>query len=334
MLSHPNITADTIIPEEFETLLTKIEELAELSPQLKRTGYVQKLRVMAPQLTLLNPLQDPPPWLELSRLIDDIKVKILLATSLLELQATSFSLDRAICTPESCPSGTTQADVDAVLIAAATADIATAIAQGVAAAIPQEILGTANPAYIIALVIATALDVVAKGLTLSAVILQKEVNEINACQEAAFQQVVYSMCGTINEIKASLDNLHTKVDLLDRKINILLSLVVELKALTEEILLREIEENLAECHILTSLYLPVAEGGRLETVQNLIQSLINASTITGNSIGAAESYLKQGIAATLKKEYCRALQWFTLAYKQLTTNACCQNLESPTSSED
>ena len=295
---------------------------------------------MAPKLALLSTqsqsatLQDTPPWLELSRLIDDVKAKILLTTPLLQLQATGFSLDRAICTPESCPTSPTQAQVDDILIAVAAADISTAIAQGVAAAIPQEILGTANPAYIIALVIATALDVVAKGLALSAAILQKAVNEINLCQETAFQQVVYSMCSTINEIKASLDNLHTKVDLLDRKINILLSLVVELKALTEEILLREIEENLAECQMLTSLYLPAAVGGRLETVQNLIQSLINASTVAGISIGAAESYLKQGIAATLGKDYCKALQWFALAYRQLTANACCQKLKLPTSGED
>jgi|GEM_PF-4000268 len=331
MVSHP------MIPNEIQSLITKLEKLAELSPSLQKTRYIQKLYEQSEHLSLLSlekqatALQDTSSWLELSCFIDDVMIKILLTPPFFSLETTEFRMKRAICTPDSCPTGATQGQVDNILIAAATADIATAIAQGVAAAIPQEILGTANPAYSIALVIATALDVVAKGLTLSAVILQKEVNEINACQETAFQKVVYSMCSTINETKASLDNLHNKIDLIDTKINILVSLAAELKALIEEILLRQIEENLATCHPLISLYLPAEMGGRLETVEALLQSLIRLSTSAGNITGMAESYRKQGLAAALNNEYCKALQWFIRAYKQLTMNACCPCLELPIS---
>lgn len=156
--------------------------------------------------------------------------------------------------------------------------------------------------------------------------LQKALNENEACEKEAFRNVVYSMCATINEIKASLDQLHNKVDLIDKKINALLELVVEIRELVLEMLYREIEENLVQCRALTSLYLPASFGGRLETVEDIIRRLINQSIAAGIFTGDAESYLKQGLVAYNDKDFCQALQWFMAAYRQLTKDACCQEM--------
>lgn len=308
--------------EDFEQLITSLEELTAISPYLKQTGCTIVLRQLAAQLAQL-PEENLPltsPWLQLASAVTQLKEKIPAP-----ITSAAPVPSRAICTPTACPNGTSQSEVDDMLIAVAAADIATAIAQGVAAAIPQEIAGFTHVAYIAALVVATALDVVAKGLALDAAILQKAANETAACEEAAFQEVVYSMCGTINEIKASLDSLHNKVDLIDRKINSLLAMVAQLIALVTELLLREIEENLAECRTLTSLYLPRAAGGRLENVQTLVQDLIHHSVASGLPTGAAQSYLKQGVASYREQDYCQALEWYTQAYRQLAENACCRN---------
>lgn len=318
------------VEEQLALLITEIEKLSEYFPQLRLMGYSKKLRDAASQLMLsseaqLLSLKDGhihSDWLVLAQVVENVNEKIA-ASSVLELP--SGSLDRAICVPQACPSGVTQEQVDDILIAAAAAEIAVAIAQGVASVIPQEVLGVPNPAYIAAALVAAALDVAAKTLALTAAVMQKEVNKANACEEEAFRQVVYSMCDTINQIKSSLDSLHAKVDLLDKKINILLELTVKLTELTEELLLREIEEDLAECKKLTSLYLPQAVGGGLDTVQNMIQTLLNSSISAGMDTGAAESYVKQGMIAALDKNYCKALVWYSLAYQQLTAAACCED---------
>ena len=320
------------IVNPFNNLLSKLEELSLLSPHLQRTTYLQRLQQLAPKLTTSiktspfssNDSSDlSESWIELTNVIDNVK-EILVTTLPLQTQLYGAEAFRAVCTPFLCPSGATQEDVDVMEIAVASADIAAAIAQGVAAAIPQEAAGIPNPAYLAAIAVATALDVVTKGLALDAAILQKEANKIAACEQAAFQQIVYSMCETINEIKKSLDKLHSKTDLLDKKINILLTQIANLETLSNQLLFLEIEEYLASCKHFTSLYLPNAAGGHLETVQNHLASLITSSKLAGLASGMAEAYLKQGVLAVQNKRYCTGLFWFSLSYKQLTDNACCQ----------
>lgn len=302
----------------YETLLRQLAVLADLCPPLTTHGYVERLRNLEPGQIAVPADLIPAihaDWSRLSRLMADTASHLLPVAHLLP-QLAEGAPYRAICVPESCPSGPTQSQIDDILIAAAAAQLPATTAQGIADAIPE-------PYNAAAVAVATALTLVVDTLNLTAAILQKEVNAIAACEEAAFQQVVYSMCGTINVIKASLDYLHDKVDLLDVKVNSLLNLAAELQALTREIMLRDMEENLQNCQYLTTLYLPAAAKGRLETVQTLLLTLVETSKTAGLDTGAAESFRRQGILAAAAGDYCRALHWFSLAYRELTRLACC-----------
>jgi hypothetical protein len=315
---------------QLEYTINKLERLLEFVPGFTQMGYVSRLRELAPQVAAGEQTSEgvqksfgfAPPWHVIAISIDDVCNKLQLLAAPLKLFIASESSDRAICTPEPCY-GTDQAEVDDFEIAAAAAEIATAIAKGVAAAIPAEILGESNPAHTAAEVIAAALEVVAKTLELTVAILQKDATEKTTCKLESFEEVVYSMCGTENEIKINLDLLSKKVDYVDRKINILLNLEVQLTALAEKILNLEVERQLSDCRALTSLYLPAAVGGMTDAIPGLIEKLRSDSLTAGIDTGAAESYLKQGVAAAVRKDYCKAWNWFCLAYRELAGAACC-----------
>lgn len=322
---------------QFDQLVIRIEELSEVSPYVKQSGCTQKLKNLLSELyalpetnlaSLHHSLCNTLSWREFPLVLDDLICKVTQANLVAHPFMEEKGPIRAICQPEACTDGPSQSDVDDVLIALASEEIAVTIAQGIVDAIPQTIADIPNPPYYIALAVKVALELAAKGTNLAAAILQRAANVRAACEENAFQQVVFDMCSTLNQVKASLDALHVKIDLLDMKINSLLTLVVELTKLTKRLYLFELEEKLVHCEtFLVSLYLPETVNGKLGEVQELIQSLTTASITAGLSTGNAVSLLKQGIAAVTSQEYCQALHWFSLAYQELIGVQCCVQKE-------
>lgn len=320
---------------QIELLITKIEQLAEVSPHVKQSDCILRMRKLASELhsapehasaSISQSLYYTPCWQDLPSTIEDMIAKVKQVNRITKPYSDEPQALRAICQPQACTPGPSQTDVDDVLIALASEEIAVAIAQGVVDAIPQtvSVLGNdvPNPAYYIALAVKVALEIAAKGTALAAAILQRAANIRAACEENAFQQVVFDMCATLNEVKSSLDSLHDKVDLLDKKVNILLTLIVELTKAVEEIYHLELEQSLAQCESLVSLYLPNIADGNLTDVQKLVDSLVNASINAGLNVGNAASLFKQGLAAAGNQDYCMALRWFTLAYHDLLRANC------------
>jgi 3-methyladenine DNA glycosylase/8-oxoguanine DNA glycosylase len=95
-----------------------------------------------------------------------------------------------------------------------------------------------------------------------------------------------------------------------------------INANVNEILLRQIEAALAKCQTLVSLYLPQAYGGRLETVQSLVQTLIQAVTDAGIDVCDAQCFYDRALIAIGEKEYKQALNCFMAAYQQLLRCSC------------
>lgn len=309
----------------------KTEELAKISPGLKDLSSSNNLTVLIQQLNKLpeNELvevytvtKNMPGWNELPYRIDDVIEKVRQATITNPLKLSNIIITHENCTLGDCPDGPTQVQVDNLLIGVAAADLATAIAQATAdtIAIFSELGGK------IAQAIASSLDVVGKGLALAASIQQRAADVVAECEDDAIKRLLISMCNTINDIDRKADIIINKLEVIDQKIDFLIKLAQEIKAVVEEILLHQIEEALAECKMLISLYLPENKYGSIDKVQNIVRKLIDYAKDSGITVANAESYWKQGTIALSKKEYEKALEWFMLAYKQLQTKDMCTAL--------
>ena len=82
------------------------------------------------------------------------------------------------------------------------------------------------------------------------------------------------ICNSVNIIRQTVERIESKVD-------ILIELAEYIKKTVDIISLRQIEESLASCTVLVSLYLPQAFGGHLETVVQLVEQLIDQSKAAG-----------------------------------------------------
>lgn len=98
--------------------------------------------------------------------------------------------------------------------------------------------------------------------------------------------------------------------LVDDKIDILTNKM-------DEVLSREIEEDLASCTSLVSLYLPAKNGGRLETIATLLRSWIEQSELAGLKVGEAWGFYDKGLVDIQNSAYKEAYSNFCKAYNHL-----------------
>lgn len=217
------------------------------------------------------------------------------------------------CNPPNCNTYPSQVDVAAANIAVASLDLATAIAEAAMVVIPQEALGIPNPAYIAAAAAYGGLNIDAKIAAEVAAVLQRQA-DINAdCLQNGYNTMLQGICCTTTIIKHNTEELIQKVD-------ILINLAEDIKKTVDTMSLRQIEQILASCSTLASLYLPKAFGGHLEEVAQLVQTLINQSKAAGLNTCNAQSLFYVGQIAMSKAEYKKAYKWFSEAYQQLI---CC-----------
>lgn len=81
-----------------------------------------------------------------------------------------------------------------------------------------------------------------------------------------------------------------------------------------------IEQNLASTGpSVGSFELPLAKGGQLETVRDLVAALIAAIQSCGIGVGSAPAYLSQGNAYLAIGQYKMAYARYRAAYQQATT---------------
>ena len=98
--------------------------------------------------------------------------------------------------------------------------------------------------------------------------------------------------------------------LVDDKIDILTKKV-------DEVLAREIEEDLAGCTSLVSLYVPAQNGGRLETIATLLEGWIEQSKLAGLKVGKAWGFYNKGLVDIQNSAYKEAYDNFCKAYNHL-----------------
>ncbi|MTI81700.1 MAG: hypothetical protein FH758_12635 [Firmicutes bacterium] len=307
---------------EVENIAEKIEELIEISPRIKEGSYPNQLNILIEQLKILpenelieayTGLKDMPGWIELPDRIDDVIEKVKKALDPRPLKPSNIVITQANCNLGACPDGPTQVQVDKLLIAVASADVATALAQATAdtIAIFSERGGK------IAQAIASGLDVVGKSLALAATIEQRDADKVAECEDEALKRLLLSMCNTINDINHKADQIIDKLEIIDQKLDVIINLAQEIKEVVDEILLHQIEEALTECMMLVSLYLPEDTFGSIGRVQNIVKKLIEYAKTSGITVANAESYWRQGSNSLSTNQYEKALGWFMLAYKQL-----------------
>ncbi|MCX7922108.1 MAG: hypothetical protein N3B21_08880 [Clostridia bacterium] len=314
--------------EHVEDISQKLDELIKMSPKTKKIDYHNHLPILIQQLKtspvneladMHNGLKEVAGWLELPLRIEYVKEKVIIATASEPIKSPNIVTTQANCTLGDCPDGPSLEQVDNLLIAAAAADLATAIAQATA----DTIAIFFEKAGKIAQAIASGLDVVGKGLALAAAIQQRAYDIVAECEDQAVKRLLLSMCNTINSIDTKLDIVINKLEIIDNKLDYLIKLAQEIKEVVDEILLHQIEEALAECKMLVSLYLPEDTYGSILTVQNIVRKLIDYSKVSGIIVANAESYWTQGSIALSKGENIKALEWFMLAYKQLQNKNMC-----------
>ena len=217
------------------------------------------------------------------------------------------------CENPDCDTYPSQVDVAAANIAVATLDLLTAIAEAAMVIIPQEALGIPNPAYIAAAAAYGGLNIDAKIAAEAAAILQRQADVNANCFENAYNTMLQGICCTTNIIKHNTEEIIQKVDYL-------ISLSEYIKKIIDEMNLRQIEQILASCGTLASLYLPKAVGGHLEDVAALVQLLIEQSKAAGLTTCDAQAFYTLGLAAMAIGAYKKAYKWFLDAYQQLL---CC-----------
>ena len=159
----------------------------------------------------------------------------------------------------------------------------------------------------------------------------EEKNAINdECEEDNHRAVVHDVVApridtTVSSraSQSSLDahdaNLTTRADAIDAKLVVIDGKLDVIGANIDEILAREIEERLAasSCLHIVSLYLPAANGGRLETVRDIVGGLITDQTNAGLGVGSAQVRFDKGIDLLGDDSFKEAYKEFCSAYRQL-----------------
>ena len=317
---------------QVEEIVGKTEELTAICPYIKNYGSTKQLQVLTEKIGTLteieliaahDTLKDMPGWHQLPDTIDNVIDKVKQVGQQRPSELSKITATQANCSLGNCPSGPSQVEVDDLLIAVAAADLATATAQATA-----DVIGIGKPvtelAANIAQAVASGLDVIGKTLALAAAIQQRAADVVADCEDQAVNQLLVNMCNAINVIDSKVDKLAEKLEVMDKKLDDLLKLLQEVKDVVDEILLRQIEEAIAECKMLVSLYLPESASGSVNKVQSIVENLIYNSKDSGLTIANAQSYWRQGSAAISNGQYEKALQWFMLAYKQLQDKNMCK----------
>jgi hypothetical protein len=132
-------------------------------------------------------------------------------------------------------------------------------------------------------------------------------------------QVSYEAANTaalvLEQINALNDECETNAHrallrLVDDKIDILTQKV-------DEVLAREIEEDLNSCTSLVSLYLPAQNGGRLETIATLLRGWIEQSELAGLKGSKAWEFYDKGLVDIQNSAYKEAYNNFCKSYNHL-----------------
>lgn len=217
------------------------------------------------------------------------------------------------CSQDNC--GTYPSDVDVAIaeLVAATLDLAAAIAEAAKVIIPETIAGFTNPAYIVAAAIEAGLTVDARIASEAAAALQIDAAKIQNCLQDYYNAMLRNICASVNIIRQTVERIEAKVDYL-------IVLAEYIKKTVDIISLRQIEESLASCTVLVSLYLPKAFGGHLETVVQLVEQLIDQSQAAGLPTCDARSFFHLGQEAMMSGNFKKAYLWFAESYQQLL---CC-----------
>jgi len=82
----------------------------------------------------------------------------------------------------------------------------------------------------------------------------------------------------------------------------------------------ELEAALARGEVLVSMCLPRAVGGWLETVQTMVQKLLQGGADLGWDISVVQAHYDRAVAAISQKAYKQAMDGFVAAYQQLLCN--------------
>jgi tetratricopeptide (TPR) repeat protein len=340
-MSEINNPAAKELITQIENIAGKTEELSQICPHIKNSGASRQFKALILKLdtmsesdlaTAHNTLIDIPIWEQLPQNLDEAIAKIKNASASLQAQPcqkapsqkkisiikSDIVAAQADCTLEPC-SGPTQVQVDDLAIAAAALDAAVAVAQ-LAADIAAAIF---EPAGKVLQIVASTLDVAAKALALAVAIQQRAADVRAECEDNELTDMLVSMCSTLNSVENKENMILDKITEIDKKLEQLLIAVGRVQDTIDEILLHQIEEALAECKLLVSLYLPDSLYGSISKVQTIVSRLISNSKYAGLTTANAQSYWRQGVVALENGEYEKALQWFMLAYKQLQTKDVC-----------
>lgn len=314
--------------KQVEGIAAKIEQLISITNySLKNVS--DPLRTLAKQINTLpeedlitaySALMEMPLWTQIPGQLDEILEKTAAAMSG-SLEVISMEAASGECSLGQCPGGPSQSYLDDLSIAIAAADVATAAAQLTADTLEALSFGVAAK---IAQVVASGLDTGSKAISLTLAVKEKDAHAAAECENEAVKRLLISMCNTLTIIDTKLDRMGAKLEEMDKKLDIILELLMEVKKIVTEILLHQIEEALLECKKLVGLYLPEEYHGSINKVQAIVKELIDYSQIAGLTAGNANSYYSQGSLALLNGEYQTALDWFMLAYRQLPTPEICK----------
>ena len=315
---------------EYLCLLRKeIEGLAAAGSPQSAAWYAKALAVIAEietqtdteLVSLYQSVKDNPSLPDLPLMLANSKksLETLLAIPVEAISKAQSDLDNSHirqdinCSPDNCGTYPSEVDVAIAELAAATLELAAAIAAAAKVAIPETIAGFTNPAYIAAAAIEAGLTVDAKIASEAAAALQIDAARIQNCLQDYYNAMLRGICNSVNIIRQTVERIESKVD-------ILIELAEYIKKTVDIISLRQIEESLASCTVLVSLYLPQAFGGHLETVVQLVEQLIDQSKAAGLPTCNAQAFFNLGQEARSRGDYKKAYRWFAEAYQQLV---CC-----------
>lgn len=328
-----NPSAEEFI-KQVQEVIDKTNELMTICPNIKKQNATNSLNILAKKLETLpkaeleaahDTFMEMGGFTELSSSLSQVIEKVKIAVTVAPSEKTktlTVQVTQSDCSLGDCGEGPSQLQIDNLKIAVAAADLATAIAQATADTLAIFII--TEFASKIAQAVASGLDVVGKTLSLTVAILEREANIVAECEDAAVKRLLVNMCNTINIINNKVDMVLAKLEIIDRKLDELIKLAKEIKAVVDEILLHQIEDALSDCEKLIALSLPEYAFGSITKVQSIVEKLIYNSKLAGLTVANAEAYWRQGSYALSKEQYEKALQWFMLSYKQLQSKNVCE----------
>lgn len=324
-MSISDLTLDEI-KKYLHDLAEKVKQLTAASPKQAVPQFSKCLQVLEQLeqeddgrlITIFDSLKDNPHLKEFPSILVNATeamevIENLKSPPVAETPAKTQEISETDCSKPDCDEKPDMISVAAANIAVATLEIAVAGAEAAKDLIPETALGFTNPAWIVAAAIANGLNIAAKVAAEVAAVLELEAEKNADCEEEGYQTMLRGICSTTNAIYDTVQEINGKVD-------ILLILVNEIKTIVIQISERQIEQLLASCTLIVSLYLPVNYGGQLENVQKLVGTRIEQSKAAGLDVCNAQAYFNQGVTAALNGEYKKAYQWYMDAYKQLL---CC-----------